>query len=183
MAEVFTSWCSERQVRFLAHSVSVTPRSLKRLGIGISAGSHTFPMRDERGHIIGIRRRLRNGRKNSVKGSKNGLFIPAGIENAKQLVICEGPTDCAAALDLGYAAIGRPNCNSRIPMTVAYVRGRPVVIVADHDTPGVRGARKLAEALVRSGSTVRIILPPLVYKDLRQWKENVGEIDLWQTTK
>jgi DNA primase len=140
-------------------------------------------MRDERGHIIGIRRRLRNGRKNSVKGSKNGLFIPAGIEHAKRLVICEGPTDCAAALDLGYAAIGRPNCSSRIPMTAAYVRGRPVVIVADHDTPGIRGARKLAEALVRNGSPVRIILPPLVYKDLRQWKENTGEIDLWQTTK
>ena len=178
MAEVFTSRCSEWRVRFLASSLSVTEASLKRLGIGISAGGFTFPMRDEQLNIIGIRRRFDNGRKNSVKGGKNGLFIPTGIENAKKLVICEGPTDCAAALDLGWAAIGRPNCNSKVAMTVRYVRGRPVVIIADRDEAGIRGGRKLAEALVKNGSSVRVILPPLIYKDLRQWKEHVLRITL-----
>ncbi|MHC5116352.1 MAG: toprim domain-containing protein [Planctomycetota bacterium] len=178
MAEVFASRCSEWRVRFLANSLALTPGSLKRLGIGISAGGFTFPMSDEHGNIIGIRRRFDNGRKNSVKGSKNGLFIPTGIDKATKLIICEGPTDCAAALDLGWAAIGRPNCNSKLAMTVRYVRGRPVVIVADRDAAGIRGARKLTDALLKNGSTVRIILPPPIYKDLRQWKEHRGRIIL-----
>ena len=178
MAEVFASRCSERRVRLLANSLALTPGSLKRLGIGISAGGFTFPMSDEHGNIIGIRRRFDNGRKNSVKGSKNGLFIPTGIEKATKLIICEGPTDCCAALDLGWAAIGRPNCNSKVTMAVRYVRGRPVVIVADRDAAGIRGARKLTDALLKNGSTVRIILPPPIYKDLRQWKEHRGRIIL-----
>ena len=63
-------------------------------------------------------------------------------------------------------------------MTVRYVCGRPVVIVADRDAAGVRGARKLTDALLKNGSSVRIILPPLIYKDLRQWKEHVLRITL-----
>jgi hypothetical protein len=178
IAEQCYQRCNDRRVRFLAGSLDVTPRSLRRLGVGSSAGGFTFPMRDEQLNIIGIRRRFDNGRKNSIKGSKNGLFIPRGIENATKLVICEGPTDCAAALDLGWAAIGRPNCNSKVAMTVRYVRRRPVVIIADRDHAGIRGARKLTDALVQNGSNVRIILPPLAYKDLRQWKQNVLRITL-----
>jgi hypothetical protein len=178
MAEVFASRCSEWRVRFLANSLALTPGSLKRLGIGISAGGFTFPMSDEHGNIIGIRRRFDNGRKNSIKGSKNGLFIPTGIDKATKLIICEGPTDCAAALDLGWAAIGRPNCNSKVAMAVRYVRKRPVIIVADRDVAGIRGARKLTDELLKNGSNVRIILPPPIYKDLRQWKEHRGRIIL-----
>jgi len=58
------------------------------------------------------------------------------------------------------------------------VRGRPVVIVADRDAAGIRGARKLTDALLTNGSSVRIILPPPIYKDLRQWKQNVLRITL-----
>ena len=178
LSEQFSSRCSERQVRFLAQSLGVTADSLKRLGIGWDGESFTFPMSDARGTLIGIRRRLGNGRKICVTGSRNGLFIPSGIETAETLVICEGPTDCAAALDLGWAAIGRPNCDSKIAMTVCYVRQRPVVIVADRDSAGMRGARKLYEALTQSGSAVRIVLPPAGIKDLRQWKQSGRRICL-----
>lgn len=178
MAEVFASRCNDYQLWFLSNILGVTPRSLRRLGIGCSAGGFTFPMSDEHGRIIGIRRRFDNGKKNCVKGSKNGLFIPAGIEDTPRLVICEGATDCAAALDLGYAAIGRPSCNSKVAMTVRYVRRRPVIIVADRDTAGIRGAQKLAEALLQNGSDVRIVLPPPAYKDLREWKESGTRINL-----
>jgi hypothetical protein len=66
----------------------------------------------------------------------------------------------------------------KVAMTVAYVRRRPVVIVADRDSAGIRGAQKLTEALLQNGSNVRIILPPPIYKDLRQWKEDGGQITL-----
>ena len=178
LAAEYQRRCSERQVRYLGQSLGVSAVSLKRLGIGWDGEAFCFPMCDAKQNIIGIRRRLGNGRKICVTGSRNGLFIPAGIETAATLVVCEGPTDCAAALDLGQAAIGRPNCDSKIAMTVAFVRRRPVVIVADRDSAGMHGARKLYEALVKSGSSVRIVLPPVGIKDLRQWKQSGGRISL-----
>lgn len=170
--------CSQRQIRFLATSLGVSADSLKQLGIGWDGEAFCFPMSDENGVIIGIRRRLGNGRKNCVTGSLNGLFIPSGIEQAKKIVICEGPTDCAAALDLGWDAIGRPNCDSKIALTVRYIRRRAAVIIADRDSAGMRGARKLFEALDASGSAVRIIMPPAGCNDLREWKQSGGRISL-----
>jgi DNA primase len=178
LAAAYQRRVSERQVRYLGQSLGVTAASLKRLGVGFDGEAFCFPMSDERGNIIGIRRRLGNGKKFCVTGSKNGLFIPAGIEAAERIVLTEGPTDCAAALDLGWAAVGRPNCDSKIPMTAAYVRRRGVVIVADRDSAGRRGAQKLTEALVNSGSHVRIVLPPAGIKDLRQWKQSGRRICL-----
>lgn len=178
LTEQYQRRCSERQVRFLSQSLGVTAESLKRLGIGWDGEAFCFPMSDARMNIIGIRRRLGNGRKICVTGSRNGLFIPSGIENASRLVVCEGPTDCAAALDLGWAAIGRPNCDSKIAMTAAYIRKRNVIIVADRDTAGMRGARKLYEALDKAGSAVRIVMPPAGCKDLREWKQRGGRITL-----
>ncbi|RKY05960.1 MAG: hypothetical protein DRP56_08270, partial [Planctomycetota bacterium] len=104
LSEQFASRCSQRQVRFLAQSLGVTANSLKRLNVGWDGEAFCFPMSDERSTIIGIRRRFGNGRKFCITGSKNGLFIPEGIEQAERVVICEGPTDCAAALDLGWSA-------------------------------------------------------------------------------
>jgi len=178
LAEQFASRVSQRQVRFLAQSLGVSADSLTRLNVGWDGEAFCFPMRDATQNIIGIRRRLGNGRKICVKGSRNGLFIPSGIKTAEQVVVTEGPTDCAAALDLGVSAIGRPNCDSKIAMTVRYIRKRAVVIVADRDSAGMRGARKLYEALINSGSTVRIVLPPNGINDLRQWKQSGGRIAL-----
>lgn len=178
LAAEYSQRVSERQVRFLSQSLGVSPSSLKRLAVGWDGEAFCFPMRDAKQNIIGIRRRLGNGRKICVPGSKNGLFIPSGIDTASTLVVCEGPTDCATALDLGWAAIGRPNCDSKIAMTLVYVRQRPVVIVADRDSAGMRGARKLYEALIDSGSQVRIVLPPTGINDLRQWKQIGGRIAL-----
>ena len=85
LSEQFSSRCSERQVRFLGQSLGVTPESLKRLNIGWDGEAFCFPMCDERQNIIGIRRRLGNGRKFCVTGSQNGLFIPTGIEEAERV--------------------------------------------------------------------------------------------------
>lgn len=178
LTEQYKRRCSERQVRLLAQSLGVTPASLVRLDLGWDGEAFCFPMRDENGVIIGIRRRFGNGKKVCVSGSRNGLFVPSGIENASNLVICEGPTDCAAALDMGWDAIGRPNCDCKIAMAVRYVRRRKVVIVADRDSAGLRGARKLYEALEAAGSAVRIIVPPDGCKDLRDWKRLGIRIEL-----
>ena len=103
-------------------------------------------------------------------GSETGLFLPVDVERKSRIIITEGPTDCAAALDLGFAAIGRPNCNSKVDMTVAYCREyAEIIILGDNDTVGKTGAEKLAEALSQKGINVKIVFPPEKVKDLREW--------------
>lgn len=170
--EAFKAAIADWQIKILAGSLSVSSESLNRLSVGFDREAYTFPMMDENLRIIGIRRRFDDGRKLALAGSSNGLFIPYGLDEDKTLVICEGPTDTAAALDLGFEGIGRPNCDSKIEMTVRFARGRnKVVIVCDNDTPGRDGAKKLAEELVKCCPEVKIISPPPGIKDLREWKQ------------
>ncbi|MDI6450226.1 DUF3987 domain-containing protein [Anaerobaca lacustris] len=90
---------------------------------------------------IGIRRRFPSGGKAAVKGSQTGLFVPLDLIAEGPLLIVEGESDLAAALDLGFSAIGRPNCTAMVRMTVEFARlYREVVVVGDNDEPGHRGA-------------------------------------------
>jgi phage/plasmid primase-like uncharacterized protein len=127
-------------------------------------------MRDAAGEVRGIRLRGPDGRKWAVRGGREGLFLPAGLDVAQRLLICEGPTDTAAALDLGFAAVGRPSCTGGAGLLLRLVRERhpaEVVVVADGDPPGQRGARDLAAELRGYVRVVRVITPPA--KDLREW--------------
>lgn len=170
LAGLFQKRLTDSLLQRLSSSIGVSAESLKRLGTGFDGRTYTFPMFNENRKIIGIRRRFLNGKKIAVKGSKNGLFIPEGLGKFGKLFICEGPTDTAAALDLGFDAIGRPNCDSRIEMTAKFAQGRSVTIIADNDTPGIEGAKKLSKRLRLCCPAVKIIVPPDSIKDLRQWK-------------
>lgn len=170
LQEQYNRQIKDVQLNDLSQQLGISPYSLKRLRIGWDGQSYTFPMSNDFGKIIGIRRRFHTGRKVSVKGSKMGLFIPPDLATDGLLLICEGPTDTAAALDLDFAAIGRPNCNSKIEMTVKAAQGRKeIVIIGDNDTQGRAGAKKLADALVLHYSNVKVIYPPDEINDLRQW--------------
>ena len=160
---------SER-LHALARSLGLSAGSLQRLRLGWDGSAWTFPMSDTFGKVIGIRRRFLNGGKASVKDSKTGLFIPMGLTGNDPLLLCEGPTDAAAALDLGFSAIGRPNCNSVVKMTVKAAQDRTeIVVVADNDRAGGTGAERLAATLALCCPCVKIIVPPDGIKDLRQW--------------
>jgi hypothetical protein len=169
---------------FAAMSIrlGVSPESLRRLNMGFAEplSAFSFPMRDATDRIIGVRLRDANGNKTAIRGSRNGLFIPRGPSNAKlPLLVVEGPTDAAAALDLGFEVVGRPSCSACVDMTCAYCRGRDVVVVEDHDEPkvlpggkvfypGQEGAAKLAAVLRATARTIKVIAP-IRAKDLRAW--------------
>jgi len=155
----------------LADSLAVAVDALRRLGIGWSAEHRAFtlPMRGARGEVCGVRLRLPNGRKLSVRGGREGLFIPSGLPADGRLFVCEGPTDTAALLTLGPAAIGRPSCAGGAKLVCDLARGRPVAIVADADSPGRRGAAALASTLAAHCKSVRVITPPIGIKDAREW--------------
>ena len=160
----------------LADRLALSVSSLLRLSIGWSHrhSGWTFPMSDAMGNVVGIRLRLCDGRKLAVKGGKDGLFICDDLRPDGRLLICEGPTDTAALLELGFPAVGRPNCTGGTKQLVTLI-GRldidEVVIVADADGPGRRGAESLTAVLLAYASAVRMITPPDGINDAREWKQ------------
>lgn len=152
--------------RNLASELGVTEKSLWLLEV-VWAPEHTawaWPMKDAYYNYLGIRLRDHSGKKWAVKGSHQGLFIPAcpGQETA---YVCEGPTDTAAALSMGLYAIGRPSCTGGEAEIIRLFRRldvRRAVIISDNDGPGYAGAVKLS-AMLRIPSV--ILVPP--GKDIR----------------
>lgn len=166
----------------LASHLGVSVESLKAFGVGWSRqhSCWSFPMTDPAtGRICGIRLRRPNGFKFSVKGGRNGLFMPAELPESPPLwLILEGASDALAAFTLGFSAsIGRPSCTggtAHIRHLVRHHKPAQVAIVADNDTPGTRGATALARELALLCRDVRTICTPAPHKDLRSWLQAGG---------
>lgn len=159
---------SGEQLLNLADDLGVDWQSLARIGTTWSAGHRAwaFAMRDGDANVIGIRLRDHTGHKWAVRGSRAGLFYDPN-NRADVAYIVEGPTDCAAAMDLGVYAIGRPSCmgsEQQVIRVVERVKVREVIIVSDNDSPGWRGAERL-QALLKVRSV--IFVPPA--KDMRDF--------------
>jgi hypothetical protein len=169
----------------LAEQLGVSIRSLERLDVGWN-GNVTFPMRDGRERIIDIRVRGSKG-KWCITGSRQDLFWPEGVYSGSDypLVICEGPTDCAALLTIGFDAIGRPSCLGGTGYIIEFLKGRrrDVIILADKDPPKERpygsvwypeqeGAVRLSQAILPLVKSLKIVKPPF-HKDVRAW-HNAG---------
>ena len=160
--------------------LGVEIKSIESIGFewSIKFQSYVIPMRDGDNKIIGIQ--LRGETKKCITGSRLGLFIPqADIKNP--CYICEGASDCAALLTMGFFAIGRPSCNTGADMlkvALKRLKIHRVVIVADADEikptgkrPGYEGALKLKTDL---GLLSVIYCPPNPLKDVRQLLQKVG---------
>lgn len=172
----------QEAVERLSAGLGVSGASLLTLGASWAPehAAWAFPMYSASREIIGIRLRAESGDKWAVKGSRNGLFWPATAlaDQREELLVCEGPTTCAALMDLGYDVLGRPSCmtGDGILRDILRVDRRHVVIVADLDKPtphmpdgaGRHGAERLAKDLWRIARSVRII-EPLDGKDARDW--------------
>lgn len=169
-----------RDVDGLSMDLGVDMDALERLQPAFDPMNQAFafPMRDGSGDVCGIRLRNFEGRKWAVRGSREGMFYDPAMEPGPDLVVCEGPTDTAAALTLGLRAIGRPSCAGGVEALADLIRRlgtKRVTIVADHDAPKLRpdgsrwypgreGAQALAKTLRRMW---RMVMPPA--KDFRAW--------------
>lgn len=159
--------------------------SLNELDLGWNSAkrAHSFPMKDGKGNIIGIRLRTLDGQQFCVSGSKNGLFWPTSVKaDSKELLfIAEGPSDTAALLDLRFSPIGRASCGTGFQYIKEMIEhyDRQVVIFADKDKvhftpdgrkyfPGYDGGLKLAQDMKPFVRSVRLIKPPRK-KDIRAW--------------
>lgn len=148
-------------------SLGVSVESLRELGCERAEKykAWAFPMSNGAGRFVGIRLRGDNGKKFAVLGSRQGIFLPRSTPS-KTAFIVEGASDAAALLSMGLYGFGRPQCCGSIAIitaTVARLRIKEVVIVADSDAPGIKGANELSAELDVPN---QIFIPPT--KDLRQ---------------
>jgi len=109
-----------------------------------------------------------------VTGSRLGLFIPSGIEDADTVLAPEGWSDACALLNLGFAAVGRPGNNHARVILSQFFRGRHAVVIGDNDArdlsgrrPGEYGADRLCLALFPVARSLKLIFPRLPHKDIR----------------
>ena len=170
------------QRQMLADALGVSMDALTRLD-AVYAPEHfawAFPMRNEHDAAIGIRLRSMDGHKWAVAGSHSGLFIPAGVQSGKRLLICEGPTDTAAGLSAGFDVIGRPSCRGNVETVTAWLKShkfQEIVLIVDNDKydkhghrAGIEGAKALATELQQP---YRLVMLPV--KDLRQWTQQANK--------
>lgn len=169
-----TAWSARAT---LACRLGVDATSLERLRVGWNERDEawTFPMRDARGRVVGIQNRYHpHHGKRVVRGHRSGVFEPFQLDvRGGELLVCEGASDTAAALSIGLEAIGRFSCSATIDEIVARVhkhRPRLVVVIADNDVPGMRGAEQLC-AKLDGIAHAEIRTPPAGIKDLRDWKQ------------
>lgn len=175
-------------LRVFAASLGLTENALSRLGVGMltlarcdpewPGWAWCFPQTDPRGRVVGLRLRTSTGRKFSAPGGVHGLFVPGNLKADRTLVVCEGPTDTAALLDMGVEAVGRSSaltCHDMLLEALSLWRCRDLVVVANRDDPDQRGrhagqdgARRLIEDARGRGVRCRLVVPPGT-KDMRDW--------------
>lgn len=176
---------TEGQIAALSESLAVSVASLNRMEVAWCADRNcwAFPMHDSRRQIIGVRFRTDDGRKFALTGSHAGAFIPSGLDSKEPtLLICEGPTDTAAALTIGFEAIGRPSCSGASEIIADMLqdcRRKDVVIVADNDGPGRAGAHRLADRLLGVTRSLKVI-DSRPHKDIRAWLQAGATMPLVQ---
>jgi len=172
----------------LASALGVAATALLALKCGWAPEHRAwaFPMRNGAGEVVGIRLRAESGRKWSVTGGHEGIFVP-NLPADKTVWLAEGPTDCAALLTLGKFAIGRPSCSGGIAHTAATLARfgvKRAVIIADNDddktmangkrwNPGVDGAQRLADEI---GVLCCVVILPV--KDAREFCQLGGTAEL-----
>jgi hypothetical protein len=110
-----------------------------------------FPMFNERKAPTGCRFRRSDGKKYSLTGGQEGVFLSRDFSLSKPIIVAEGPTDAAAACEIGFNnVIGRPNCSGGaviIKRLVGANRRTPIIVISDPDECGTDGATALAQSM------------------------------------
>lgn len=184
LEQVFTGYRSnvlDGMPQLLAEDLGVTAESIEALGVGYfpSEQAWVWAEMDADGTVIGLLKRFVNGKKVMVKGSGRGLMYTRPLpRDDRPVVVIEGATDTLAAMDMGYLAVGRPSADGGLSFLRSLLNGRDVIVVGENDEAGRKGMLKTVSALRDSCSSVRSVLPPSRYKDLRQWHPSAEEFEL-----
>ena len=168
---------------FLSKDLGVSVESIESVGVGFfpAENAWVWAERDELGNVVGLLKRYTSGKKVMEKGSSRGLIYKHPLPNSsKPVLVVEGATDVLAAMDFGYVAVGRPSAESGGKFLLSLLKGRDVIVVGENDGgAGQRGMDKMYTVLSTGCKSIRKVLPPQKYKDLRTWKPTTAEFEQW----
>lgn len=108
--------------------------------------------------------------------SKNGPLLSSEFP----VVVVEGFSDTATALDLGFVGVGRPSDQTGMSLLSSLLRGRDAWVIGENDKkpdgrePGKEGMIAAFQNLSRSCKNIKMVMPPSHVKDLRDWKRKDG---------
>ena len=95
------------------------------------------------------------------------------------ILVVEGFSDVSAALHMGRVAVGKPNAESGHSFLSSLLKGKDVTVIGENDEAGRRGMVKTFNTLRPVAKSVKKILPPLEFKDLRKWSPTADVFDAW----
>ncbi|MBP5596753.1 MAG: ATP-binding protein [Pseudobutyrivibrio sp.] len=114
-------------------------------------------------HLIDIRQYNPGGspKIKSRKDCPSGLIIPFNewkdTDPSRTTILCAGEKDMAIARTMGFNAITLTGGEQCLPATPKFFKDRIVAICYDNDTAGITGAYKVANAIFKYTSYVKII--------------------------
>ncbi len=170
------------EIHDAADAIGLSGEGYDALGVCVIEDLYGFPERDATGRIIGIVKRTIAGKKIAVKGSTRGLTYQFPLPTADPVLIVEGASDTAAAIEAGFNAVGRPSATGGAEMLAKLLHGRAAVIVGENDAkpdgqwPGRDGAERIKARLRSCCRSVKVIYPPVGTKDLRRWLTPGGAV-------
>jgi hypothetical protein len=179
LVKQYQSQLTEAALAKLANTLGLSTTSLRLLSVGWSAKhkAWTFPMRDARLQLWALDYAARMGLSYASKGSKEGLFIPdTTFANSQRSELAFAKVQLTlprCSIWFPELVIGRPSCLGGVKLIVELCRARrfsEIVIFADNDLPGQRGAQKLARELSLYVPNCELL--PRLSKDMRDWKKH-----------
>ena len=127
----------------LSKALGVGIEALEQLGVGWlgKARGWSVPERDASGKVIGINRRLLDGKKRREQGSQSGLtFDPKRwleCEDNSDIYLIEGASDTAAMMTMKLSAVGRPSNLAGVQLLGELLKDVPnhrrIVVVGERD--------------------------------------------------
>jgi P4 family phage/plasmid primase-like protien len=103
-----------------------------------------------------------------------GCPLPASSD---PVIVVEGLSDTATAIDLGFVAVGRASAAFTKGLR-DLCKGRPIIVVGENDEPdkfgrvaGLAGLNKVYDLLYNVVPEITKVLPPEDSKDLREWRK------------
>lgn len=149
-------------------------------GIGYESKSkrYTIPVRDAEGRLVNFRKyRFDKGTKQKMSnhegyGSPARLYPLAVLEDAENVIICEGELDALIAIQHGFTAVsGTHGSDTWLPEWSRHFEGKHVTIIYDNDQAGRLGANRVKQSVQRFAATVKVIeaLSPGEHEDVTDW--------------
>jgi len=151
----------------LTDKKDITHEVIKKYKVGWDGERYTFPVYNESGELINVRRyKIKTGSKDIKtlpygRGLEIGLF-PHPVDESPWRLLLEGETDALVGRSLGLPSVTVcGGAQTWFEHWNKYFSGKRVVICYDADQAGLSGAPKIAKSLLESEeppSEVRVVI-------------------------